>query len=302
MRYIGSKVATLPAIQSIVERFAPNARSLCDPFAGTCTVSRHFKSLGLRVETGDLLWASYVFQRATIALNTPPAFSKLFSALDLDNVDRVADAAPQILNRLQQMPGRRDFVTECFSDAGKAGRRFFTVANAERIDAIRGQIAEWSADNLIDELEEAYLLACLIDASDRVANTAGTYMAHLKQWGRKSLRPLEMRGVPIVDNALEIAVGRAQAWETAATEVDVLYLDPPYNTRTIHSIITCRKVSRSGMERLQLAKAASRPNAGIRSPIFASAPVPRPHSILSSRVECAAHRGALRIQRSDTPR
>lgn len=231
MRYIGSKAATLPAIQSIVERFAPSARSLCDPFAGTCTVSRHFKSLGLRVETGDLLWGSYIFQRAMIALNRAPAFAKLVSALDLDNADRPVDGATQILRQLDQMTGRRGFITESFSDAGKAGRRFFTAENAGRIDTIRGQIAGWSADGLIDECEEIYLLACLIDASDRVANTAGTYMAHLKQWGRKSLRPLEMRGVPVVDNGARNSCRRAQAWETAATEVDVLYLDPPYNTR-----------------------------------------------------------------------
>lgn len=231
MRYIGSKTATLPAIQSIVEKFAPNARSLCDPFAGTCTVSRHFKSLGLRIETGDLLWVSYVFQRAMIALNRPPAFAKLVSALEPDDDDRSTDAASRILQRLDQIPGRNGFVTESFSDWGGAGRRFFTTVNAQRIDAIRDQIAQWSADSLIDELEEVYLLACLIDASDRVANTAGTYMAYLKEWGRKSLRPLEMKGVPIVDNGARNSCRRAEAWETSATEVDVLYLDPPYNTR-----------------------------------------------------------------------
>jgi adenine-specific DNA-methyltransferase len=80
-------------------------------------------------------------------------------------------------------------------------------------------------------MEQAYLLACLLDAADRVANTAGTYMAHLKSWTRKALRPLELRPLQVVDNGAQNRCSRADARRTAAADVDVLYLDPPYNTR-----------------------------------------------------------------------
>ncbi len=189
----------------------------------------------MRVETGDLLWGSYVFQLATIALNEPPAFDRLNAALGLQASNSgcaLTPAATQgVLSWLERLPGRPGFMTANFSDAEPSGRRFFTPENAARIDAARVQIAEWRDDGLIDALEEAYLLACLLDAADRVANTAGTYMAHLKSWGRKALKSLEIRAIPIADNHAQNRCSRTDARETAKTNVDVLYLDPPYNTR-----------------------------------------------------------------------
>jgi adenine-specific DNA-methyltransferase len=232
MRYIGSKKATLPVIQSIIAAHAPNAASLCDPFAGTCTVARHFKGLGLRVETGDLLWGSYTFQLATIALNREPSFAQLLSILGRNDAERpVGPAAETVLSWLACITPKTGYMTENFSEVGASGRWFFTRESANQIDAIREQIAAWRDEGLVDEMEEAYLLACLLDAADRVANTAGTYMAHLKSWGRKALRPLELRPIQIVDNRAQNRCSRADARQTAATDVDVLYLDPPYNTR-----------------------------------------------------------------------
>jgi adenine-specific DNA-methyltransferase len=232
MRYIGSKTATLPAIQSIIQSHAPWAMSLCDPFAGTCTVARHFKNLGMRVETGDMLWGSYMFQLATIALNETPAFARLTDHLKLDlDHPNAPSPALAVLSFLERLPGEEGFVTAGFSDARPNGRRFFIPANALKIDSMRNRIAEWRTGSLIDELEEGYLIACLLDAADRVANTAGTYMAHLKTWGRKALKPLEMRAIPVVNNGAPNRCSRADARSTASTEVDVLYLDPPYNER-----------------------------------------------------------------------
>jgi adenine-specific DNA-methyltransferase len=235
MRYIGSKTATLPVIQKVIAAHAPKATSLCDPFAGTCTVARHFKGLGLRVETGDLLWGSYTFQLATIALNQPPNYNRLLSVLGLNRCDDaerpVLLAVEAVLSWLASIPGKTGYVTDNFSEVGASSRRFFTRESATRIDAIRERIANWRDHGLIDEMEQAYLLACLLDAADRVANTAGTYMAHLKSWGRKALRPLELRTVQVVDNGAPNRCSRADARQTAAADVDVLYLDPPYNTR-----------------------------------------------------------------------
>src|SRR5450755_3541864 len=77
MRYIGSKTSTLPWLTAFVAKHAPDARSLCDPFAGTCTVARAFKRAGFRVVTGDVLDLSHAIQVATVGLNAVPAFSRL---------------------------------------------------------------------------------------------------------------------------------------------------------------------------------------------------------------------------------
>jgi len=171
MRYIGSKTATLPWLTAFVAERAPEARSLCDPFAGTCTVARHFKQLGFRVTTGDVLSLSYVIQVATIGLNAVPTFRKL------QHIDRIRKrkeplAADRTFGHLNSLRARKRYLSEHFS--ANAGRLYFTDGNAGKIDAITEEIAEWEAAGLIDEDEKAFLLAALISAADKVANTAGT--------------------------------------------------------------------------------------------------------------------------------
>ncbi len=231
MRYIGSKVATLPSIQSVITAHAPNATSLCDPFAGMCTVAKHFKKLGLRIVTGDLLSASHVFQVATISLNKMPNFDRLAHRLDAGGDDYLVAPAERVLSWLNGRAGCVGYISNFFSETGKDGRRFFTIENAKRIDAIRDQILEWREAGLLSQEEEAYLLACLLNAADRVANTAGTYMAYLKSWTRKSLKPLTLLAIPVDDNGAVNLCLRGDARQTVQTDADVLYLDPPYNSR-----------------------------------------------------------------------
>lgn len=231
MRYIGSKVATVPVIAGMVRLKAPEARSLCDAFAGTCVVARHFKQLGFRVVTGDLLQLSYVFQLATVQLNRAPSFAKLCKA-SIVTPQGDEKALLVVLRHLDGLPGRPGHITRHYSPAGCAGRRFFTVDNAERIDRIRGTIAMWRRGGLLSESEEAYLVACLLDAADKVANTAGTYFAHLKQYSRKALKRMTLDPLLVSDNGKRNRCYVKDARELAASsDTDVLYLDPPYNER-----------------------------------------------------------------------
>jgi adenine-specific DNA-methyltransferase len=115
-----------------------------------------------------------------------------YIATDADRVDRAA--LGEALSHLDNLPGTDGHVTATFSrDA-----RFFQPHNAQRIDAIRDEIQRhWAGDPL-----EAALLTSLIEAADRVDSTTG------------------LHGVPQ-------AVGGPVA--PALPEVDLAYLDPPYN-------------------------------------------------------------------------
>ena len=231
VRYIGSKTGTLPFLSNLVRRKAPTARSLCDPFAGTCTVGRHFKREGFAITTGDVLRLSYVLQLATIRLNRAPSFKQLYR---MGAVRPLADCAraEAVLRHLQKLPGREGYLTKYFSPAGKAGRRFFTVENAMQADAARTEIARWSQAGLISESEEAYLLASLLEAMDKVASTAGTYFAHLKAFTRKAVQPIAFAPPPIISNGYENVCRMEDARELAKScKADILYLDPPYNER-----------------------------------------------------------------------
>lgn len=232
MRYIGSKTATLPWLSSLVAKRAPNATSLCDPFAGTCTVARHFKRLGMRIVTGDVLRLSYVIQVATVGLNKLPSFERLRAAQTIP-MNGDSGAATAVIDHLDHLPGTKDFVYREFSPAGSRRRLFFTSRNAARIDAVRKEIAKWRTTDLITDTEEAFLLASLIDAADRVANTAGTYYAHLKTLTRKARKPLRLAALPIVSSRKKSICHQMDArLLVAATKTDLLYLDPPYNERS----------------------------------------------------------------------
>jgi len=232
MRYIGSKAWCVDALGRLIDAELPNCTSLCDPFAGTCTVPRYFKSKGLRVVTGDALRLSFAFQVAVIRLNRPPRFARLLQDLAKPLDVHRASPVDLVLSALNAVPGRRGWVTKNFSPAGRCQRRFFTQHNARRLDAVRLTIRRWRRAGLVNRYEHEYLMACLLDAADRVANTAGTYYAFLRTFYRKAKNPLTLRRIPVVDNAQRNQVFCADARSVvASTAVDVLYLDPPYNNR-----------------------------------------------------------------------
>jgi adenine-specific DNA-methyltransferase len=132
------------------------------------------------------------------------------------------------------------------SDNPADGRAFFTRENALRIDAARAFIARQRAEGLLDDNEFAFLVASLINSADRVANIAAVYGAFLKSFKQSALAPFRM--IPIHSRAtrLELPSGRelpsrvrcrrlplerAEELARLLSDVEVVYMDPPYNGR-----------------------------------------------------------------------
>ena len=82
MRFIGSKTLLLDHIRAVAEEKAPDARSFCDIFSGTAAVARYFKQW-YEVYSNDLLYFSYVLQRATIENDSIPEFDRLKEELGI---------------------------------------------------------------------------------------------------------------------------------------------------------------------------------------------------------------------------
>lgn len=234
MRYIGTKTLVLPQLGAIVKRNAPKALSLCDPFAGTCSVSRYFKAQGLKVTTGDVMAFSHEFQLALVGLNSEPRFSRLVAAREL-----IEDKQPRylrVLRRLNELTGTTGYITTHFSKGKTSTRQFFSRTNAQKIDAVRTQIETWQMAGLLTRNELAYLRTAMIDAADKVANTAGTYYAYLKTLDRKALKTFVLIPPSISRNGFvnECFLEDARS-VAAASNTDILYLDPPYNERDYSS-------------------------------------------------------------------
>lgn len=242
MRYIGNKTRLLPFLTGALDLLGVRGTIACDPFAGTASVGRALKGRGWRVHSGDVMALSYAFQVARVVLDrTPSLDARLISAARRSGGRSPEASLRSVLADLSALPPSHGFVSEHYSPAGCAaavhGRMYFTSENAGRIDAIRERIDRWAGDGLLDRDREQLLLATLLQAADRVANTTGVYASFVKSWQPNAVRSLELRpvrpGAPPRPEATGCTafLGAAADLVARTGAVDLLYLDPPYNER-----------------------------------------------------------------------
>jgi adenine-specific DNA-methyltransferase len=110
---------------------------------------------------------------------------------------------------------------------------YFTPENAGRIDAAREQLESWRKAGTISEDSYYLLLAAIIEGADRVANTAGVYASYMKRWQPNAKRRFEVIPEMPIKGAQPAHAKVMDAIEAAKSigEVDLLYIDPPYNSR-----------------------------------------------------------------------
>ncbi|MFQ5745677.1 MAG: DNA adenine methylase [Gemmatimonadota bacterium] len=239
MRYLGNKTRLVPFLLGAVERIGIRPGVACDPFAGTASVGRALKRAGWQVHCGDLMALSYALQVARVELDRSPRFPS--SLLPDGRPARGRVGYPTFLRRLGHLPPGDGFLAANFAPSengsGREGRMYFTPANARRIDAIRDRIGRWTAEGALDRPRVQLLLATLILAADRVANTTGVYASYVKTWQPNARRPLDLRPIhptrPPSGAAGPGTAFRGDARDLVARvgTIDLLYLDPPYNQR-----------------------------------------------------------------------
>jgi len=186
----------------------PGVETVLDLFSGTSRVGRHLKARGYRVTAND---------------HNAYAHTLAMCYVQADRQDVLSDTE-RLINELGALPPSPGYFTETFCIRS----RFLHPSNGERIDAMREQIAAWSLE---PELE-AVMLVSLMEAADRVDSTTGVQMAYLKSWASRARNPIELR-VPNVLPRAESGKGRATMLDALAAagaeEVDLVYVDPPYN-------------------------------------------------------------------------
>ena len=237
MRYIGNKENLLDKIYSILEKNNIRGKSFFDFFAGTTNVSRFFKSKGYKIQSSDILYLSYCLQKAYVENNEEPSFPNLLPKLPDQKVNslfpRPLDIVVAFLNSIPSVEG---FIYKNYTPGGTQNlsrpRTYFIDENGKRIDAIRIKIEEWKTAGFINDSEYFILLTCLIETIGFYSNISGVYAAFQKHWDPRALKPLELRSIEIVNNHLENTVHCADSMDLVENiNVDILYLDPPYNER-----------------------------------------------------------------------
>lgn len=228
MNYIGSKHSMIDFLEeSILDTVGKNKKySFCDIFAGTGVVGRRFKSIGFDVISNDIQYYSYVINKHFIENNNDITFDKL-KMYGINDVFKY-------LNSLDNYKG---FIYYNYTEEGTKNsefiRMFFTEKNAIKIDSIRFKIENWYQDKLINSCEYYYLITCLLEAADKVANTTSIYEAFLKNMKEKAKRVLELRQLPILINKKTKNIVYNENCNDLINCIkgDILYLDPPYNLR-----------------------------------------------------------------------
>lgn len=226
MRYIGSKTNLLEEISSVIDPFRHKSESFCDLFSGTGSVGRYFKK-DFQILSNDLLYFSYVIQKATIENQEEPSFTKLRKKLGKDPFLYFIE-----LDEQKFIFDRPTFIHDNYSPTKNSDRQYLTNRNSLRIDAFRQSIEKWKEEDLISENEYFYLVAGVVESVPFVSNIAGTYGAYLKVWDNRSSRRIDPVKYQVENNYKENKCYNQNVTDLIKTiNGDILYLDPPYNGR-----------------------------------------------------------------------
>lgn len=208
IKYLGSKKKLLDAIYNGIN--CPNKyETFLDIFSGTSRVGHFFKKKGFRVYSNDI--NNYAF-----------IIAKCYIEGDKDKYEGIAENEIKKLNDLAPKEG---WFTANYCHQS----RFVHPKNGGKIDSIR----EFIETQKYPEPIRSILLTSLMLAVDRVDSTCGVQMAYLKKWAARANNDIFLTLPDLVDSS-KFGSGKAYLGDAAGIgklvgDVDVAYLDPPYN-------------------------------------------------------------------------
>jgi len=204
-RFIGNKSKLLGFISDIVAEKCGSYQSFCDIFSGTGAVANYFSRPGVKVIANDILGSSYTSLKCWLETTTY-------------DTERIAGLISH-LNNLKT--SGQNYVSKNF------GGKYFTLENAKKIGAIREEIEVLQ----VTPQEKMILLTALIYAMDKVANTVGHYEAYRKTLDTTQEIKLLVPDINVHNNQNNKVYNKDANKLVREIECDVLYIDPPYNSR-----------------------------------------------------------------------
>lgn len=188
MNYIGSKSSLLGFIQEAVSLCDLKNENpiMCDIFAGTGRVGRHFKNKGFKIIANDMEYYSYSLINHYIKNHKKINIQKYLNVLN--ELEGVKDGF--IFNFYCPSGLHSEVSRKVNGELEIDNRKYFSDENGMIIDEARQKINNWFKTKEINEDEFNYLLASILEAADKVANTASVYGAFLKQIKKSALKKI----------------------------------------------------------------------------------------------------------------
>jgi adenine-specific DNA-methyltransferase len=234
--YIGNKRSLLNeigrAILPVKERLAKKHLRIFDAFSGSGVVSRFFKQHSSYLVNNDLEDYAYVVSRC---------FLRNKSTINIKSIQGMVQNLNACVDK-QDLP--TGFIEElyaprCENNISKNDRVFYTRRNARRLDNFRRMI------DALPEDEKIMLLGPLISKASIHANTSGVFKGFHKdrnskigRFGGTNADALKrilgdiVLEVPILSRFecdVEVLQGDTNKIATEVKNIDLAYLDPPYN-------------------------------------------------------------------------
>jgi len=205
-RFLGNKFKLLPFIKRVIEENCQNVETICDIFAGTGVVGFYLSTQNNKVIFNDIL------KSCTIPIK---AFATV-TQYDKGKIDNY-------INEFNRFKVERD---NYFSI--NFGNKYFNSDVARKIGAIRDLIEKAK----INEEEKSILLTSLLYTIDKIANTVGHYDAYTKTSNHNQEFKMRSLYIPVLTNQNnEVYEENANSLIKKLKGIDLLYIDPPYNSR-----------------------------------------------------------------------
>lgn len=221
-RYIGSKARIADEILSIISAHSSIEQRFVDGFCGTGIVSSKAADLGFNVLANDMMSCATIMTISQLLSKSDVPFKNL-------------QGYSETIDILNNLDGTADYFTHNYSpeslNNSQYERKYFSVINAKKIDAILNQIKKWFLDNVITENEKNLLLNNLIIATNSIANIAGTYGCFLSKWTAQSKNTLKLECTKLRTNNINFKILNDDIFNMQTEKNDILYLDPPYTKR-----------------------------------------------------------------------
>jgi len=234
--YIGNKRNLLnfigDGLSKVQSRLSKNKLDIFDVFSGSGIVSRYLKKYSNRLIVNDLEKYSEIINHCYLSNKSEINMNKMY------------DIYRDIIFKVENDPLKIGFITELYSPNNENkiqpdDRVFYTKRNAMYIDTARQYI-----EGISEEYKD-YFLAPLLSEASIHANTSGVFKGFYKdsnkgigKFGgnngdalRRILGNIHLP-FPVFSNyecEIEIHRGDSNIIAECIDEVDIAYLDPPYN-------------------------------------------------------------------------